>query len=175
VIPNYSYQVKGFCGKGFICLGDAHRFIDPIFSFRVTAAMREAQFAAPVIKAYLEGKGRDLANPFADYQLFCEKGIDVLEDVLDCFWEYPLAFAMFVHMRHVEDMTDMFAGRFYERQPSAALFAFRDLLKRRERERSYEPEDLHSVPIGSRYHPERAPIWEVNSPVETTEAWLGPR
>jgi hypothetical protein len=31
------------------------------------------------------------------------------------------------------------------------------------------------MPIGSRYHPERAPIWETNSPVETTEAWLGPR
>ena len=26
VIPNYSYLVKGFCGKGFICTGDAHRF-----------------------------------------------------------------------------------------------------------------------------------------------------
>ncbi len=36
VIPNYSYQVRGFCGKGFICIGDAHRFIDPIFSFGLT-------------------------------------------------------------------------------------------------------------------------------------------
>src|SRR5438477_4310376 len=36
VIPNYSYQVRGFCGKGFICIGDAHRFIDPIFSFGVS-------------------------------------------------------------------------------------------------------------------------------------------
>jgi hypothetical protein len=27
VIPNYSYQVRRFCGKGFICIGDAHRFL----------------------------------------------------------------------------------------------------------------------------------------------------
>jgi hypothetical protein len=33
---------------------------------------------------------------------------------------------------------------------------FRNLLKR---ERTYENNDLYSVPIGSRYHPERAPIW----------------
>lgn len=176
VIPNYSYQVKGYCGKGFLCIGDAHRFIDPIFSFGLTVAMREAQIAAPIIKAYLGGAGRDLSNPFADLQLFCEKGIDILEDVLDGFWEHPFAFAVFVHSRYTEYMKDMFAGRIYERQPSPALHAFRKLLKREgQRERSYEDGDLYSIPIGSRYHPERAPIWEANSPVESTEDWLGPR
>lgn len=42
VIPNYSYQVKGFCGKGYICIGDAHRFIDPIFSFADSGHARGA-------------------------------------------------------------------------------------------------------------------------------------
>jgi 1H-pyrrole-2-carbonyl-[peptidyl-carrier protein] brominase len=178
VIPNYSYQVKNFCGKGFICIGDAHRFIDPIFSFGLTVSMRESQFAAPVIRKYLEGANPDNGNPFGEYQLFCEKGIDILEDVLDSFWEYPMVFALNVHARYTEYMTDMFAGRIYghERQPSPALTAFRSLLNREdERERSYMSDDLYSIPIGSRYHPERAPIWEVNSPVETTEEWLGPR
>lgn len=178
VIPNYSYQVKSFCGKGFMCIGDSHRFIDPIFSFGLTVAMREAQFAAPVIRSYLEGANRDKPNPFAEHQLFSETGIDVLEDVLDSFWEHPYAFALFVHHRYTEHMTDMFAGRIYghERQPSPALFAFRELLKREgQRERSYESEDLYSIPIGSRYHPERAPLWNVGSQVETTEEWMGPR
>ncbi len=176
VIPNYSYQVKQFTGKGFICIGDSHRFLDPIFSFGLTVAMREAQFMAPVARDYLNGKNRDSERPFADYQLFCEKGIDILEDVLDSFWEYPLAFARLVHSLYPEYMTDMFAGRIYERQPSPALHEFRKLLKRaEERERSYEHEDLYSIPIGSRFHPERAPIWETTSPIETTEKWMGPR
>lgn len=178
VIPNYSYQVKGFCGKGFMCIGDAHRFVDPIFSFGLTIALREAQFAAPVIRAYLEGAGRDQPNPFAAHQLACEKGIDVLEDVLDAFWHYPLAFAVCVHERFREQMTDMFAGRIYEheRQPSPALDALRDLLERKdERERSYGSDDIYSIPIGSRYHPEAAARWEANSPIQTTETWMGPR
>jgi flavin-dependent dehydrogenase len=176
VIPNYSYQVKNFMGKGFMCIGDSHRFIDPIFSFGVTVGMREAQQAAPIIKRYLEGANRHFPNPFADFQLHCEKGIDILEDVLDSFWEHPMAFAMFVYLRYREQMTDMFAGRIYEHQPSPALHAFRALLKREdERERSYKHDDIYSVPIGSRYHPERAPIWEINAPVESTEAWMGPR
>src|SRR6266496_1090328 len=172
VIPNYSYQVRRFCGKGFICIGDAHRFIDPIFSFGLTVTMREGQFVAPVVRAYLEGANRDKPNPFGEHQLFSEMGIDVLEDVLDSFWEHPLSFAHCVYSRYTEYMTDMFAGRIYghERQPTPALLSFRKLLKREgEREGSYQSADLYSIPIGSRYHPERAAIWEVSSPVETTE------
>ena len=173
VIPNYSYQVKNFCGKGFICLGDAHRFVDPIFSFGLSTALREAQFATPAMLSYLEGKGRDEANPFAAYQLFCEKGLDVLEDMLDTFWEHPFAFSVCVHDRYRELLTDVFAGRVYEHenQPSVAINDFRRLLGREgERERSYLSGDLYSIPIGSRYHPERAPLWELNSRVETQSA-----
>jgi flavin-dependent dehydrogenase len=172
VIPNYSYQVKQFCGKGFICIGDAHRFIDPIFSFGVTVGMREAQFMAPVVKAYLEGAHRDDPNPFSEYQRFCEQGIDILEDTLDFFWEQPLSFAFCVHSRYTEYMTDMFAGRIYERQPSPPLEAFRKILKR---DRIYDDTDTYSIPIGSRYHPERAPLWEANSAMMSTEEWMGPR
>ena len=122
---------------------------------------------------------RDKPNPFSDHQLFCEKAIDALEDSIDCFWENPLAFALCVHHRHIDDMTDVFAGRIYpnERQPSPPINDFRKLLKRQdEREASYGKQGAdYSVPIGSRYHPERAAIWQANSLVETTEAWLGPR
>jgi 1H-pyrrole-2-carbonyl-[peptidyl-carrier protein] brominase len=176
VIPNYSYQVKRFTGRGFMCLGDAHRFVDPIFSFGVTLALREAQFAAPVIRDYLDGKGRDHPRPFADHELSLEKGIDVLEDMIDCFWEHPLAFGAFVQTRYSDLITDLFAGRVFEHQPSAGVMATRKMLDReRQREQSYESEDLYSIPIGSRFHPERAPIWEADSEIESTEDWMGPR
>jgi flavin-dependent dehydrogenase len=171
VIPNYSYQVRRFCGKGFICIGDAHRFIDPIFSFGISATLREAEFAVPHVLAYLGGKGRDLANPFAEHMLFCEKGTDNLEDMVDLFWEQPFAFATFVHHRHREQMIDAFAGRVYpsEHQPSQAILAFRKMLKRT---RDYDHEDDYSIPIGSRFHSERAPIWEPNGSLSTTEKWM---
>jgi len=172
VIPNYSYQVKRFCGKGFICVGDAHRFIDPIFSFGLYASIKEGSLVAPLVKAYLDGENRDAANPFTEHQLTCEKGIDVLEDAIDLFWEQPFAFSVYVHDRYRGEMTDVFAGRIYERQPSSALVAFRKMLQR---ERSYGNDDLYSVPIGSRFHSERAPIWEENSPIESTESWMGRR
>ena len=171
VIPNYSYQVRRFCGKGFICIGDAHRFIDPIFSFGISASLREAEFAMPHLLSYLQGERRDVANPFAEHMLFCEKGTDNLEDMVDLFWEQPFAFATFVHHRYRDELIDAFAGRVYEHehQPSPAMLTFRKMLKRT---RDYEHEDDYSIPIGSRFHPERAPIWEPNAPLSTTEEWM---
>ena len=68
-------------------------------------------------------------------------------------------------------MTDAFAGRIYEfeYQPSQSIMFFRKLL---ERTREYDAGD-YSIPIGSRYHPERAPLWAPDSPVPGTEEWIG--
>jgi flavin-dependent dehydrogenase len=175
VIPNYSFQVRKFAGPGYICLGDAHRFVDPIFSFGLYIALMEAGLAADAAVGYLEGTGRGTDEPFADYMLQVESAIDVLEDMIDTFWENPLAFAVMVHNKFRSPMIDVFAGRIYDFMPNddlpGAMRAFRKLLKR---ERRYDdPQELMSMPIGSRYHPERAPLWNSElDDVETTEAWM---
>ena len=173
-IPNYSFQVRDFAGPGYICVGDAHRFIDPIFSFGLYAAMMEGGLAANAAAGYLEGEGRGEANPFRGYMIHVERGLDILEDVLDTFWENPLAFAFLVHQKYREPLIDVFAGRIFEGMPNKrvgeAHTAFQQLLKR---ERRYGESDLFSVPIGSRFQPERAALWntELDS-VETTERWM---
>jgi hypothetical protein len=134
--------------------------------------MKEAGFAAQAVRGYLNGDHRDESNPFAAYQLYCEKGADVLEDLLDAFWEHPLSFATLAYARYLPEVVDIFAGRVYERQPNAGLTAYRKLLHR---ERLYDNDDTYSIPIGSRYHPERAPLWEVREDFESTESWMGSR
>jgi hypothetical protein len=133
--------------------------------------MREAEFAALRVRDYLDGNGRDKTNLVAEHQLFCEKGIDNLEDMIDLFWEQPFAFSTFVQQRYRDDLIDAFAGRIYEteHQPPPGILAFRKLLKRT---RDYEHEDDYSLPIGSRFHPERAALWEPDSLLSTTEKWM---
>jgi flavin-dependent dehydrogenase len=122
-IPNYSYQVRKFTGKGFLCIGDAHRFIDPIFSLGLCFTMLEAQQAATAVAEYLAGAHRDEPNPFADYERRCEAGQDVIQELIDAFWEQPMAFSIFVHHRYRDDCIDMFAGRVYMDEPSPGLRA----------------------------------------------------
>lgn len=126
-ISNYSYHVRHFTGKGYLCVGDAHRFIDPVFSFGLYFSIKEAEHAAAAIAAYLGGAGCDDANPFAAYERHCNAGMDVIQELIDAFWNQPLAFAVCVHSRHVEDCIDMFAGRVYMDTPSRGYLAFREL------------------------------------------------
>jgi flavin-dependent dehydrogenase len=154
-IPNYSFQVRRFAGKGFICVGDAHRFLDPIYSFGMCVSLHEAEAAAVATRDWLDGKGRDDEDPFIDYRRERERGIDVAEDLMDAFWEYPFPFALLVRT-HTDEMIDIFAGRLWQRQPNTALTKMRAMLQR---ERTYGAHDEFSVPIGSRYHPERVGIW----------------
>lgn len=176
VIPNYSFQVRKFAGPGYICVGDSHRFVDPIFSFGLFVAIKEAGLAANAVAKWLDGEGRDSSDPFHDYMVSVERAIDMLEDLIDTFWENPLAFALFVHQRYREGVIDIFAGRNYEgdklptEERDRALAAMRKLLKR---DRASGDADLYSMPIGSRFHPERAPLWDSHlSTVETTERWM---
>ena len=124
-ISNYSYHIRNFTGKGYLCVGDAHRFIDPVFSFGLYFSVKEAQRAADEIEAYLGGANRDLANPFAEYQRQCEHGQSVIQELIDAFWDHPMAFSFFVHWRYREDFIDLFAGRVYAAEPSPGLMAMR--------------------------------------------------
>ncbi len=129
---NYSYHIKDFTGKNFLCVGDAHRFIDPVFSFGLYFSIKEAQFAAEAIDGFLKGKNADAENPFADYQHHCEGGMDVIQEVLDCFWNHPMAFSVMAHTRYHEDFIDLFAGRVYLDEEPAGLKAIRAINQRGE-------------------------------------------
>lgn len=124
-ISNYSYGVPDWTGKNFLCVGDSHRFIDPVFSFGLFFATKEAHFAASAIQKFLNGHRRDETKPFIEYQNYCDKGQNVIQDLLDAFWEHPLAFSFFVHSRYNQDCIDMFAGRVYMDEPSPGLRAMR--------------------------------------------------
>jgi FADH2-dependent halogenase len=171
-IPNYSFQVRGFAGPRFICVGDAHRFLDPIFSFGLDVAVHESKAVSDTVVRFFGGEGRDDNALWNEHMERIERRADVYEDFIDSFWEYPLAFAVFTNSRYRETVIDTFAGRNWgeDNQPYGAVHAFRKLMKR---ERVYDSDGLYSVPIGSRFHPERAPLWNSDlDSVETTERWM---
>ena len=51
---NYSYAMKEICGDRFVMIGDAARFVDPIFSTGVSIALNSARFAARDLLAALQ-------------------------------------------------------------------------------------------------------------------------
>lgn len=124
-VSNYSYHIKQFVGDGFVCVGDSHRFIDPIFSFGLHFSVAEGRMAAQAIAQHLDSPST--SSPFAEYQMRAESGQDVIQALIDAFWNHPLGFGYLAHVQHVEDMIDLFAGRIYLDKPSAGLLAIRTL------------------------------------------------
>jgi flavin-dependent dehydrogenase len=53
---NYSYASPRYAGDGYILIGDAAAFIDPLFSSGVMMAMSSAAFAADVVHAWLDDR-----------------------------------------------------------------------------------------------------------------------
>lgn len=111
---NYSYHVREFTGPGFVCIGDSHRFIDPVFSFGVHFGIHEGREVGAIIEAHLAAGAPDGVNPFEDFERYAESGQDVIQDMLDAFWLEPFGFAYAVHQIHRDEIIDFFAGRVYE-------------------------------------------------------------
>lgn len=126
---NYSYEVKQFTGKGFLCVGDSHRFVDPIFSFGVHFGLSEGKLAAQAIKRYIGGEKGDAENPFVDYQTIVQGGQEIVQNLVDCFWDFPVAFLYYIQKRHIDGITDIFSGRIYGKSvPHEAVDALRRTL-----------------------------------------------
>lgn len=53
---NYSYRSRHLGGPGYLLVGDAFAFIDPVFSSGVYLAMSSAERAVPVVSAWLAGR-----------------------------------------------------------------------------------------------------------------------
>ncbi len=129
-ISNYSYSIDNFTGPGFLCVGDSHRFFDPIFSFGVLIALQEAKLAAQAIE-------RSLADPaipdrFDDFVEASVRAQTVVEYIIRTFWEYPFAFLRLAHFTHQSDIAEIFSGRLYkpEVMEIEAVRLMREMLER---------------------------------------------
>ncbi len=144
--PNFSYQVHNYTGKGFLCVGDAHRFIDPIFAYGVYFGVQESEFAADSIAQSLSGEIKTNGNPFADYERLCNEGNDVVEDVIGVLWEFPLAFQRIVTWRDSEAALDLLSGRIYGElgATNTARIAMRKLMAGKDVERRERLQRLHA-------------------------------
>lgn len=126
-MSNYSYQIAEFTGKGFLCVGDAHRFIDPIFSLGLHFALHEGRMAAEAIEKTFMSEAEDSSH-FTEFQKTCDRGMDVIQTMLDAFWDYPLAFSLYLKAKkYREGFIDLFAGRVYDENSFEGIKALEKL------------------------------------------------
>jgi FADH2 O2-dependent halogenase len=88
---NYSYSMDRFAGNGWVLVGDAARFVDPIFSSGLSVAAESAQRAASAIVEALKA-GHVGAEAFSSYEKILRNGVNLWRDFILLYYQLPPLF-----------------------------------------------------------------------------------
>ena len=127
IARDYSYRIESFVGPNWACIGDAHRFLDPIFSFGVSFAMTEArQIALGLDECWNKGDFGDMFSRFANWS---NTGQNIAHDLIKYFWKYPVFFGY--QMRNAalrNEVIQLFGGACFHPEDMRVPQLFREAL-----------------------------------------------
>jgi flavin-dependent dehydrogenase len=139
---DYSYSVARLTGDGYVAVGDAAGFLDPIFSSGVYLALATAEKAADELVRILDRRPEVRAADLRGYEKFARKGFKrfrrfVLgfyqEGFREVFYQHPPLNSLY------SSVTSVLAGGVFSRSPRLRfwsrmflLFADREIRKRGE-------------------------------------------
>jgi flavin-dependent dehydrogenase len=125
---DYSYAMRQVCGNRYVLIGDAARFVDPIFSSGVSIAANSARFAARDIIAAAES---DAFTPqaFATYAARIRCGMKNWYEFISLYYRLNILYTVFMRdPRYRLDVIKLLQGDVYEDESPRALQAMRDLV-----------------------------------------------
>jgi FADH2 O2-dependent halogenase len=130
---NYSYEVERLCGDGWLILGDAARFVDPVFSSGVFVAMQSAQLASvPILEgAEAGGFGRERLMPYEERM---KAGAAILDEFIRLYYKLLPVFTHFVQSNdHRLGVLRLLQGEIYNRHEAPVLAEMRQFVEEVER------------------------------------------
>ena len=150
---DYSYAMRQICGDGFVLIGDAARFVDPIFSSGVSVALNSARIAAGDIIAAAEA-GDFRKERFHTYESMLRRGVRNWYEFISIYYRLNILFTAFVQdPRYRLDVLKMLQGDVYEDEEPQALAEMRTIVKAVEE----DPTHLWHKYLGNLRAPSAAP------------------
>ena len=125
---DYSYSMKQICGDRFMLIGDAGRFVDPIFSSGVSIAMNSARTAShDILKAAEKG---DWSKPNWDYfERRMRNGTRNWYEFIKCYYRLNVLFTMFIQdPRYRLDVLQLLQGDVWDEAEPPVLKKMRDIV-----------------------------------------------
>jgi len=111
---DYSYAMKQLCGDGWMLIGDAGRFVDPIFSTGVSIALNSARFAHHDVMKALE-KGDVSRKSFANFENTLRLGTKNWYEFITVYYRLNVLFTWFVNQPQYRiDVLKLLQGDVYD-------------------------------------------------------------
>jgi FADH2 O2-dependent halogenase len=152
---DYSYAMTRICGDRFVLIGDAARFVDPIFSSGVSVALNSARLAAKdVIAAHAAGdysKAR-----FTAYEDKLRRAVRYWYEFISIYYRLNVLFTAFVQDPEYRiGVLKMLQGDVYDDEEPKALRAMREVVEAVEN----NPDHLWHPYLGTLRAPTSAPAF----------------
>jgi len=111
VVTDYSYSADRVAGDGWVLVGDAYSFIDPIYSSGVFLALRSGEMAADAIAAALT-EGDTSSARLGAFGPELSRGIEAIRQLVYAFYTPGFSFAKFVKAfpQHRVPLVDLLVG-----------------------------------------------------------------
>ncbi|RMD65645.1 NAD(P)/FAD-dependent oxidoreductase [Candidatus Parcubacteria bacterium] len=145
---DYSYTMEKFVGDGYLMIGDAARFVDPIFSSGISVAVYSAKFAAEQIVHALE-IGDFSAETFMPYMTKLKGGVEIWYEFIRLYYKLLHLFTYFIrHKKHRLEVLQLLQGEVYERTEAPVLDEMRKFIDQVEKSENHLlKEHLTAIPI----------------------------
>jgi flavin-dependent dehydrogenase len=152
---DYSYAMKQICGDRFVLVGDAARFVDPIFSSGVSVALNSARIASrDIVDAHKAGDFRK--HRFERYERLLRRGVSNWYEFISIYYRLNILFTAFVQdPRYRLDVLKLLQGDVYDDAEPAAVGAMREIVAAVEQ----DPDHLWYPYLGSLRAPSAAPAF----------------
>jgi FADH2 O2-dependent halogenase len=125
---DYSYAMKQICGDRFVMIGDAARFVDPIFSTGVSIALNSARFAARDIVAAAPS-GDFSKEKFETFEKTIRRGTKNWYDFITVYYRLNVLFTAFIlDPRYRLDVLKLLQGDVYDEEQPAVLKKMREMV-----------------------------------------------
>lgn len=145
---DYSYSMTEFVGNGYLLVGDAARFVDPIFSSGVSIALYSAKYAAERIKHAFE-IGDFSAETFEPYESRLRSGVNIWYEFIRLYYKLLPLFTYFIQSKkHRLEILRLLQGEVFDRAEVPVLDSMRAFIAMVENSDDHVFKDkLTSVPI----------------------------
>lgn len=126
---DYSYSMAHFAGNGYVLIGDAARFVDPIFSSGVSIALYSAKYAAERIQYAFENNDFS-RETFLPFETKLRKGVDIWYEFIRLYYKLLPLFTYFIRSKqHRLQVLQLLQGEVYDRSEVTVLAAMRKFIE----------------------------------------------
>jgi flavin-dependent dehydrogenase len=130
---DYSYAMKQICGDRFVLIGDAARFVDPIFSTGVSIALNGARFASQdIIRAAETGDfGK---QSFETYETTMRRGTNNWYNFISVYYRLNVLFTAFIlDPQYRLDVLKLLQGDVYDEEQPPVIEKMKEIVSQVER------------------------------------------